>query len=152
MIKRGKMNKKGISPLIATVLIVGFTIALAGVAYIFLSDTIKEQIDKQGAESEGKSKCIGVDVSFVECSATTKIVKFKNGGKEGVAGFTFRLKQGTEPNIKYVTKQLQESIEAGDEREYEPDGLDKEGEAIPLVPAKGYAYPCADKIITFSCT
>ncbi len=149
MIKRGKMNKKGISPLIATVLIVGFTIALAGVAYFFLSDTVKEQMDKQGAEGEGKSKCIGVDVSFVECSATTKIVKFKNGGKEGVAGFTFRLKNEND----YTTKQLQESIEAGDEREYELTGLTTEGgDAIPLVPAKGFAYPCADKIITFECT
>ena len=149
MIKRGKFNKKGISPLIATVLIVGFTIALAGVAYYFLSDTVKEQIDKQGAESEGKSKCIGVDVSFVECDGNPKTVKFKNGGKEGVAGFTFRLKNAAGD---YTTKQLQESIEAGDEREYSPAGLATEGEAIPLVPAKGYAYPCADKIIAFSCT
>lgn len=145
MIKRGKMNKKGISPLIATVLIVGFTIALAGVAYFFLSGTVKEQIDKQGAESDGKSKCIGVDVSFVECDG--KIVKFKNGGKEGVAGFTFRLKQSDD---SYLTKQLQESIEAGDEREYDL-GSNGGGDAIPLVPAKGYGYPCADKIITFEC-
>lgn len=145
MIKRGKLNKKGISPLIATVLIVGFTIALAGVAYVFLSGTVKEQIDKQGAESDGKAKCIGVDVSFVECSSG--VVKFKNLGKQGVAGFTFRSKtsQG------YTTNSLQESIEAGDEREYQPKDLATEGDAIPLVPAKGYGYPCADKIITFEC-
>lgn len=146
MIKRGRMNKKGISPLIATVLIVGFVIALAGIFYVFFSKTVQEQMDKQGAEADGKSKCIGVDISFVECKEG--VIKFKNAGKEGVAGFTFRIKIGD----VYTTKQVQESLEAGDEGEYEPtNARGNPGDAIPIVPAKGYAYPCADKIISFSC-
>lgn len=146
MLKRGKTNKKGISPLIATVLIVGFVIVLAGLVYVFMGNTINEQISKQGAEAEGAKKCLTIQVSVadIKCSSPGT-VKFKNTGSQGVAGFTFR--------IGSTVKTKQEPLDAGKDRTYTVGTMTaaQENSAIPMVAAKGYAYNCKDKVITLSC-
>lgn len=148
MSKRGRMNKKGISPLIATALIIGFVIALSAIFWIFFSGTVTEQLDKQGAESDGKTKCLGVEVAFEKCS--DGFVEFKNNGKQDLAGFTLRVNDGS-GGARAV--QDYTSLRSGDSEEYNTRvaGTPK-GSAIPIVSAKGYAYPCADKIVSFDCS
>lgn len=48
---RYKKNKKGISPLIATVLLIGFAIALAVLVYFWWGNVLREQAQKQLVES-----------------------------------------------------------------------------------------------------
>lgn len=50
-------NKKGISPLIATVLLIGFAISIAILVWFWYGNIIKEQAEKTGATSEGKLAC-----------------------------------------------------------------------------------------------
>ena len=48
---RSNKNKKGISPLIATVLLIGFAIALAVLIYFWWGNILKEQAQKQLVEA-----------------------------------------------------------------------------------------------------
>lgn len=57
------VNKKGISPLIATVLLIGFTIVLAALVIRWGADLFQGQIKTQTCENEGILKCTG-DVDF----------------------------------------------------------------------------------------
>ncbi|MEK6861177.1 MAG: archaellin/type IV pilin N-terminal domain-containing protein [Nanoarchaeota archaeon] len=56
-------NKKGISPLIATVLLIGFTVALAAVIMTWGLDYIKGTTKKVDETTEAKFKCVN-DLSF----------------------------------------------------------------------------------------
>ncbi|MBT3691328.1 hypothetical protein HOG16_03760 [Candidatus Woesearchaeota archaeon] len=51
------MNKKGISPLIATVLIIGFTILAAILVINWINDLIGGQTDIQQCQSDAASQC-----------------------------------------------------------------------------------------------
>ena len=53
------MNKKGISPLIATVLIIGFTIVLAVLVITWISGTVNEQTESTDCMVEVENVCLG---------------------------------------------------------------------------------------------
>ncbi|MBU3940494.1 MAG: hypothetical protein KKH88_01010 [Nanoarchaeota archaeon] len=56
-------SKKGISPLIATVLLIGFTIVLAALVMRWGGQFFRQQTDVVGCESEGQIQCTsGVDL------------------------------------------------------------------------------------------
>lgn len=52
-----RKNKKGVSPLIATVLLIGFAIAIAILVWFWYGNIIKEQAEKTGASTSGKLAC-----------------------------------------------------------------------------------------------
>ena len=56
------MNKRGISPLIATVLLIGFAIVLGALLWIFLSGQILQLQEKEAA------KCTISDISNTKIS------------------------------------------------------------------------------------
>ncbi len=61
-----KKDKRGISPLIATVLIIGFTIAIAALVFVFF----KEQIDLTAKKGENKFNAneeAGVQFEVLSC-------------------------------------------------------------------------------------
>jgi flagellin-like protein len=63
------MNKKGISPLIATVLIIGFTILAAILVINWINDLIGGQTDIQQCQSDAASQCTDY-VNLMQYSAT----------------------------------------------------------------------------------
>ena len=46
------MKKKGISPLIATVLLIGFVVIIAASVYFWYDNVLKGEMEKRGAQSE----------------------------------------------------------------------------------------------------
>ncbi len=54
------MNKKGISPLIATVLIIGFTIVLAVLVITWITETVKTQTDTADSLTDANTKCLAL--------------------------------------------------------------------------------------------
>lgn len=52
-----RLNKKGISPLIATVLLIGFTIVLAALVFKWGGVLFKETTQSTGCESQGRISC-----------------------------------------------------------------------------------------------
>lgn len=51
------IKKRGISPLVATVFLIGLAISLAILVWLWYGNVLKEQVEKQGSKSEAKSVC-----------------------------------------------------------------------------------------------
>lgn len=70
-----KMNKKGISPLIATVLLIGFTIALAAVVMIWGQNLFQQTTEQTGEQASSQIKCIQeVDIDIISATNANPIV------------------------------------------------------------------------------
>lgn len=69
------INKKGISPLIATVLIIGFTVALAAVIMVWGSDFIKGTTDDVAKTTEMQLACTNADFEIIECNLDTVTIE-----------------------------------------------------------------------------
>ncbi len=66
--------KKGISPLIATVLLIGFVVVVAVLIWFWYSGVVEEQYQKQAAKTEGQFSCasdVEIRVSNAFCNSGT---------------------------------------------------------------------------------
>jgi flagellin-like protein len=67
-------SKKGVSPLIATVLLIAFAVALGAVVMNWGSEYVRSQATSTGQKSDVKIKCAqDVDLSIVDISNTPKL-------------------------------------------------------------------------------
>jgi hypothetical protein len=75
--KGGKMNKRGISDIIATVLIVLLALAAIAIVWGFIQPVIKGS----GTSIDFRQKCIEAasEVNPISCNVTTSIVKISGG-------------------------------------------------------------------------
>ncbi|MBS3107878.1 hypothetical protein J4468_03075 [Candidatus Woesearchaeota archaeon] len=74
------INKKGISPLIATVLIIGFTVALAAVIMVWGSDFIKSTTDDVDRTTKVQIACTNADFKVLSCKKAAGEVSIENIG------------------------------------------------------------------------
>src|SRR3989344_2091888 len=151
-----KINKKGISPLIATVLIVGFVIVLAGVIWIFARDTIQEQIEKNAAKKLAETTCFEkVKISATACSNTNPqlIFKVENQGEELLAGV--RARAFDKDQIGSTTITHEQSVKQGDTVELslteDLNPLVSTVEVIPMIMEGGWLLTCPDQAAVISC-
>ncbi|MBM3199694.1 hypothetical protein FJZ53_02065 [Candidatus Woesearchaeota archaeon] len=88
------MEKKGISPLIATVLILGFTVALAAVIMTWGTSFTKDMQKKTSENTDIQMKC-ATDVVFnikaVKNTTAGYDITIANDGNEDIAEWRFRL-------------------------------------------------------------
>lgn len=81
-------NKKGISPLIATVLIVGFTIVLAVLVITWISGTVSKQTEDTDCQVEVNNKCLEIvnKLSVQHTWPTTSLMmaSIVNSGSTGI--------------------------------------------------------------------
>ncbi len=150
-------NKRGISPLIATVLIIGFTVALAAVIMVWGQGFIKGMQEKTEAGADVQLICaqdVSMTVSDVceekdAAGALTGALKVtvKNDGSKALSKITLRLYESAS-NIGTVN--LQE-LEAFGVKTYTVPANDflpmfstavKQVEGIPIVTIEGKEVPC----------
>ena len=107
------MSKRGISPLIATVLIVGMTIAIAATVFIFLKGQT-ELIAKKGDAKFSAQEEATVDFEVLDCKSpeSTLDITIRNTGKNKIDCFwvapkdgatklsVFNMKEGKEDTLK----------------------------------------------------
>lgn len=62
--------KKGISPLIATILLIGFTIALITLVILWGKGYIEELAEKRGILAEKQQQCTNVEITAVKAEYT----------------------------------------------------------------------------------
>ncbi len=78
------MNKRGISPLVATVLLIGFTIAIAVLVFLFLRGQVEELTAKFGAEEFTAEEEATTTFTIQKClleGAQDVTLKISNEGK-----------------------------------------------------------------------
>lgn len=149
-----KMKKRGISPLIATVLLIGFVVAAAAVVMIWTRGFVGELQEKEGGQSSARLSCatdveIGVrDLTFGSGQMTV-VVENKRGK---VDGFIFVVQGATDSASVESATTLESGEIANIDFSYDsitvgqPDKVD----IIPrLKLGKGVYQPCPDKKITW---
>ena len=112
------MNKRGISPLIATVLIIGFTIVLAALVITWGNKLFKDTVESTGKSSELNLLCTNIDYS-----ATATVTKkdpispwlinsnpyhsvgfnVENKNKEPISGFYALVKDSSGGSFSFTT-------------------------------------------------
>lgn len=136
------MNDKGISPLIATVLLIGFVVALGSVVMLWGKGFVKEKTEKEGALSQAKLDCEGINLKVIEASTSAVIVE--NRGTSTVNGFKVKYYGGSEDgNIEDLFME----IKTMGRIEIPPEGADKI-DIIPCIKPEGVGaplVPCSDK-------
>ena len=88
-------KKKGISPLIATVLIIGFTIVLAALVIQWGTKLFKDTTSETGKTSQFSLLCTtgyNVEYSFVKNGVASIDITAKNQNEKSVSGFLFLAK------------------------------------------------------------
>ena len=90
------MNKKAVSPLIATVLVIGFTVALAAIVMTWGGTFMRRTTEETEVASKTGLKC-STDLNFriksVNCG--TGIITVENKGNVDIKQLTFRIHKGT---------------------------------------------------------
>ncbi len=93
--KLNKFSKKGISPLIATVLLIGFTVALAAVIMTWGLDYVKSTTKKTEETTREALRCatdLNFEISEVNCADNK--VTIDNRGDVEIVNITFRIFSG----------------------------------------------------------
>ena len=115
-------SKKGISPLIATVLVIGFTIVLAALVIQWGGGLFKDIQDRTGETAEGNEKCatqlLNLEIGQVkkEAGSNTVTLIIDNLNQIDVSKFDFRLYLGND------------EVKTLDETKVTPQGILAEGE------------------------
>ena len=150
------MKKRGISPLIATVLLIGFTITIAAAIMMWAGDYIKERAEKEGIRGEAQSECItSVDVKLkdLKCEQDKITAIIENKGSVKIGYFRARITgDGTQTITlnKAIDKLSQEEL-VGTHTVSNPKSVQflpviikqKEGKTLP--------YTCSEKMIEANC-
>ena len=146
------IKKKGVTPLIATVLLIGFTISLILLAVLWGKGYIEELAEKRGILAEKQQQCQNVEVTAVKAEhrGGDISVVLKNKKETTVNKFVFRI-TGEEKGEAYEALKPLKGLEV---KEYiinfpESDIQNiKSLDAIPhLQVAIGTYVPCSGKTI-----
>lgn len=96
--KMKTFKKKGVSPLVATVLLISFTVAIIVLVIIWGRNYIEEKAQKEGTLAELGSECMNVDFGFVEAcrKGTPEVlsITLKNKKPRAIDAFVFQFKEG----------------------------------------------------------
>ena len=142
-------SKKGISPLIATVLLIGFTVALGVLTYLWLSGTLSLQA-KKGDVQCGPDDIAELQFTVPSCTLNNDEVTLQvsNQGKKRIDGFWVAMKNGPTPLEVH-------NIKPGSEEKIglkgAPQGL-QSVELIPVIIEDSVVKTCASNSVKVQCS
>lgn len=90
------MSKKGISPLIATVLLISFVVILSGVIMFWGKQYVTELMEKKGEVASAKLDCEHVSFEVVSLSGSNLLLR--NSGSVKIAGFILKYPNVDQPD------------------------------------------------------
>lgn len=148
------LSKKGISPLIATVLTIGFVVVLAVLFWLFASEQVEEVMDKEGAQQAGQVVC-AKDVSYTVPSCTFTggqvSVVISNDGDVPITAARLRVSGLLDGEAQVQSPLVEDEVQPGQEKTLvksivltSPTTV----EVMPVVIYGGNAITCPDQAIT----
>ena len=143
--KRGNKNfqyKKGISPLIATVLLIGFVVAVGTIVIFWGRNFVKERADKEGVLAEKQLRCENVEIDIKSVDKVNNQIVIENKANEAIDGFILRVVSDGSGAQKIMQKLdglktagITYSLTLGANPKVDlVPGLKPEGTGAPLVP------------------
>lgn len=154
LIKKLEYKKRGISPLIATVLLIGFVIALLIIVMLWGRSYIEEVKQKEGTIALQKLSCstdIGIDVTNINIAGSSLDVTIENK-KEQIDAFTFRCTENS-GDVKLVN--LDNGLDAYTTGSFTIacSSTTKQVDVIPkLQIGKDVYEPCSDQHVVYDLT
>ena len=139
------LTKRGISPLIATVLLIGFVVMAGGVVIFWSRGFIKEKAAKEGALAQKQLECENIIIEIKSVSRATRSIVLENKGNKDIDGFILRTVEGGggAEKIYQRVKALEQdtvvypfSLERNAKVDLIP-ALRPEGVGAPFVPCSG---------------
>lgn len=87
------MNRRAVSHQVATILLVGFTVALAIIAFLWMRNYLEERAAKEGKLSEKQLECgnLQIEVTNTYQKGSYAFITIKNLKDSDIGKFTFRL-------------------------------------------------------------
>ena len=97
-------NKRGISPLIASVLLVGFIIMIGSIVIFWGRGFIKERAQKEGELAEKQLKCENIEIEIRSTNKIERNIEIENKGNTAIDGFILRVTSGGSGSEKIIQK------------------------------------------------
>lgn len=138
--------KKGISPLIATVLLIGLTVTLTGAVMMWGQRFVTENTQREGSRAEAQLDCMSIEFTVDKsCTSGNNLkVTVRNLKNTEIDGFTFR-------SVNLVdTFKKTEKIEGLETKEFtlENAGSVDTIDIVPLKKADSEYQPCSTQTKT----
>ena len=134
------MQKRGISPLLASVIVIGIVIAVAAVVFLWGKQLTENIAEKEGEISTLELSCSNVKIDVTDTSQGS--VKVQNNGQL-IDGVILVVKGGGSS----ANTVFDDSIEEGSERSFPYEGFPDvpDVEQVTVIPAlgKGIYRPCS---------
>jgi len=87
------LKKKGISPLIATVLLISFTVGIVSLVMIWGRTYVTEKTEQQGISADASMSCVNMKITVDKSCRTddnTVLLTIRNLNSENIDAFIFR--------------------------------------------------------------
>ena len=139
------MRKRGISPLIATVLLIGFTVIIAVSIWLWYGRIVTDQFMKQGAIAQIKSDCFSeIELQVLSVDASTGNIEIKNSGNKIFNGVRVLIDEQTPLSEK-------ESFQPGEQKTITVTGINANNKVtvMPMIVRQGVPGTCSDKKVTY---
>jgi flagellin-like protein len=153
------VNKKGVSPLIASVLLVGIVIVIAFLVFWWYGDYVADNLDKSDISADQAClQDVGFRITNVDClqdsDDTNKIVYFdlENNGDIDLSAFKVSIDGNLANDVKSISQEVRQGVTSKLSFEYnmEDIGDDLSADIIPLIWAGGITKYCTDKTQTIN--
>ncbi|MEK6948033.1 MAG: archaellin/type IV pilin N-terminal domain-containing protein [Nanoarchaeota archaeon] len=150
-------NKKGISPLIATVLLIGFTVALGVLTYLWLSGTLSLQA-KKGEVQCGPNDIAELEFSVPSCTLNNNhelTLQVSNQGKKRIDGFWIAMENGPTPLLPNNVKPGNEEkigLSGAPDIQQDDDNNALDVELIPVIIENSVVKTCASNSVKVQCS
>ena len=145
------MEKRGISPLIATVLLIGFTITIAAILMIWGGNLVKERAEKISARTEAQTSCtakVEIGLNSAKCDTTEEIVKIsvENKGSDIINAFRARINYDGDSETTTTYNLLNPTSQTSLKVEYDTSkGMPKSVIIFPVLNKQSLSYTCSEK-------
>ncbi len=149
------MSKKGISPLIATVLLIGATIALAALVMIWAQNLFQETTEETGSGIKAEIICssqVQFNINSATGTTTPTTVRVTNNGERKIITFIARVYDGN-GNIERASKVTGDELEGYGSKTYSIEySTGTTAEKIELIPVveldDGSEKTCGQNTVT----
>ncbi|MDD4878637.1 MAG: hypothetical protein PHO02_06425 [Candidatus Nanoarchaeia archaeon] len=150
-----KITKKGVSPIIATTMLIGFTVAVIAMVVVWSRGYIEERAAKEEALANTKLKCETVKFTVEEvCQTGSSLnVKVKNLANQQIDSWILRIKgsagvQATEQGFVVKGLESKDLALSGESYDAAAVGVIETVEVIPAIKAGRNKYvPCSGQML-----
>src|SRR3989344_731809 len=145
------MEKRGFSPLIATVLLIGFTITIAAILMIWGGNLVKERAEKISARTEAQTSCtakVEIGLNSAKCDTTEEIIKIsvENKGSDTINAFRARINYDGDSETTTTYNLLNPTSQTSLKVEYDTSkGMPKSVIIFPVLNKQSLSYTCSEK-------